>query len=164
MDVQRPSTGSSAFMVSHLPDFFDRFGINFTIDGPQLEYFVYEKKNGLDVSRSLTICLDEPGGEIRMMTFYPALSMHQGCRFLSAACFFMVMQHFANFRHIASGCQILIETRKGVFDAFYALLKDFVHIVICGKGDRVVIQNSFLPLGMDTSMISERPLADQDAE
>jgi len=165
MDVQLPTTGCSAFMVSHLPEFFARFGINYTIDGPQLEYFVYEKKNGLDISCSLTVCRDETAGEIRMMTFYPAISLQQGCRFFSAVCFFMVMQHFANFHHIASGCQILINTRKGIFDAFYALLKDFdFHIVICGEEDRVDIQSRFLPLDMDTSMIGERPLADQGAD
>jgi len=148
-------------MVSHLPEFIERFGINYTIDGPQLEYFVYEKKTNLDISCSLTVCFGAAAGEIRMMTFYPGLCLQHGCRFLSAVCFFLVMQHFANFHHIESECRILINTRQGVFDTFYAMLKDFdFHLVICGEDDRVDIQSRFLPLGMDTSMISERALAD----
>ncbi len=160
MDVQLPTAGCSDFMVSHLPDFFDRFGINYTIDGPQLEYFVYEKENGLDISCSLTGFFDDEAGEIRMLTFYPGICLQLGCRYLSAVCFFLVMQHFANFHHIESECRIMFNTRQGIFDSFWALLLDFdFHIMVYSEVDRVDIQSPFLPLGMDTSMICERALA-----
>ena len=159
MDKQLPTTGCSDFMTSHLSDFFERFGINYTIDGPQLEYFVFKKDNGEDISCSLTGYFDEQTGEIKMMTFYPNICSQEDCRYLSAVCFFLVMQHFANFHHIESDCQILFNTRQGVFDTFYALLQDFdFHIIVHGEMDRIDIQSRFHPLGMDTSMISERAL------
>lgn len=159
MNALQPLTGVSAFMVTHLPDFFDRFGISFTIDGPQLEYFVYEKKTGLDISCSLTFNFDETAGQINVMTFYPGLNLHPGTRYLSAVCFFMVMQHLANFHHIESACQIMLNTREGVFDTFYALLQDFdFHILIYGEEDRIDIESRFLSLAINTSMINERAL------
>ena len=163
--MQLPTDGVSAFMVSHLSDFFDRFGINFTIDGPQLEYFVYEKKTGLDISCSLTVNFDDAARQIKVMTFYPGLCLQLGARYLSAVCFFLVMQHFANHHHMGSDCRILLNTRKGIFDAFYAQLKDFdFNVLMYGEEGRVDIQSGLLPLAMDTSMISERPLADDPAE
>ena len=155
MDTQEPSTGCSAFMSSHLPDFFARFGIHYTIDGPQFEYFVYEKENIHDISCSITLEFDAAAGLINFMTFYPGISLLKGGRYLSAVCFFLVLQHFANFHHIGSGCRILLNTRQGVFDAFYALLQDFdFHILVCREEDRIDIESLFLPLAIDTSMIS----------
>lgn len=165
MDVQLPTTEVSAFMVSHLPDFFDRFGISFTIDGPQFEYYVYEKKAGRDISCSLTLGLDQAADRIKVMTFYPGLCQQQAPRYLSAVCFFMVMQHFAAFHHLGPACQILISTRQEVFDTFYAQLQDFdFHILKTGAEGRVDIQSDLHPLTMDTSMIDQRPLADQDGD
>jgi hypothetical protein len=159
MDVQLPSTEGSAFMASHLHAFFDRFGINYAIDGPQLEYFVYERKTGQDISCSLTVSLDEAARQINVMTFYPGLCLLHGTRYFSAVCFFIVMQHFANFHHIRSDYQILLSTGPDAFDTFYSLLKDFdFHILINGEKGLVAIQSSFLSQTMDTSMINERPL------
>jgi hypothetical protein len=162
MDMQLPATGCSDFMATHLPVYFERFGMHYTIDGPQLEYFVYKKENGEDISCSLTGYFDGQNGTINMMTFYPGICAQKDCHYLSAVCFFLIMQHFANFHHIESDCQILFNTRQGIFDRFWALLQDFdFHIMVHGEGDRVDIQSLFQPLGMDTSMISERAIADQ---
>lgn len=162
MIAQVPSAGVSAFMVSHMPDFFDRFGISFTIDGPQFEYYVYDKKTGEDISCSLTVKLDALAKQIDVMTFYPGICQLHGARYLSAVCFFVVMQHFGNFHHVGSECEILIHTRKGVFDTFYAQLLDFnFHILACGEDDRVDIQSRLLGLVLNTSMVGQRPLVDQ---
>ena len=150
-------------MASHLPEFFDHFGIEYTIDGPQSEYFVYNIKDHLDISCSLTLNFDEAAGQINFMTFYPGIFLQKECRYLSAVCFFLVIHHFANFHHIGSGCQILFNTRQGIFDAFYAHLKDFdFHVLARTEKDRVNVQSFFMPLAIDTSMISERPLADEE--
>lgn len=157
MDTLMPTTGCSAFMVSHLTEFFEHFGINYTIDGPQLEYFVYDKKNGRDISCSLTVNFDETAGRINFMTFYPGISMQEGGRYLSAVCFFLVIQHFVNFHHIGFRCCIQLNTRQEVFNSFYALLQDFnFHVLLYGTEDRIDIESLFLPLAFDTSMISER--------
>jgi len=165
MDASLPPAGGSAFMVALLPDFFDRFGISFTIDGPQIEYFVYEKKTGLDISCSLTVSFDEAAGQINVMTFYPGLYLHPVTHYLSAVCFFMVMQHLANFHQIGDNCRILLSTRQGAFDTFYALLKDFdFHILLCGVEDRVDIESQFPFSAVDTSMIDERSLVEEYAD
>jgi len=157
-----PPAWGTAFLTAHLPEFFDRFGLNFTIDGPQLEYFVYEKHTGQDISCSLTFSFDEAAGQIQVMTFYPGLHLHPVTHYLSAVCFFMVIQHLANFHHIQRECRILLSTRQGVFDTFYALLKDFdFHIMLCGVDDQVDIGSRFLHPVFDTSMIKERALPDE---
>lgn len=159
MVTLHPPSGLSAFMVLHLPDFFDRFGVSFCIDGPQLEYFIYQKKTGLDISCSLTVSYDEMTKQITVMTFYPGLYLHPETRFFSAVCFFMVTHHFAMFHHIECDCQIILNTKRDVFDSFYALLKDFdFHLLTKGKKDQVNIQSLFPFQIIDVSMFSERAL------
>lgn len=161
--VARPLPAvASAFMVSHLPDFFARYGLSFAIDGPQLEYFVYDKKTGLDISCSLTFDYDVAKGVVNVMTFYPNIHPCADSRYLSAVCFFMIMQHLASFYHINCHCRILLQTRRGVFDSFYALLKDFnFHILLYGEEDRIDIESRFLALTMDTTMINQRALVEE---
>ncbi len=118
------SSRRTYFMTSHLPDFLSQFGIDYSIDGPQLEYFVYQKKTNPDISCSLTFKYDNAIRQINVMTLYPGLWLHPGTRYLSAVCFFMVIQHVANFYHIESVCRISLNTEKNVFDNFYSLLKD----------------------------------------
>jgi len=159
MEAQLPPARISTFMLSHIPEFLDRFGINFTIDGPQLEYFVYEKRTGQDISCSMTLSLDAADREITVMTFYPGICLQQGVRYLSSVCFFMIMQHFAAFHHLGSEAHILVNTRQGIYDTFYARLQDFhFQILRGGEKDRIDITSSFVPMFLDTSMISERPL------
>lgn len=150
----------SAFMASHLPDFLDHFEISFCVDGPQVEYFVSQKTSGLDISCSLTVSLDEATGQVHVMTFYPGLWQHPETRYFSAVCFFMVLNHFANRHHIVGDCHIHLNTRTGVFDDFYALLKDFdFHVQSRGADDHIAIESCFFPLGLDTSMCLERALS-----
>lgn len=146
----------SDFMISHHHDFFDHFGINFNIDGPQLEYFVYTKKTGLDISCSITVNFDGGANQINVMTFYPGLYQFSGTRYFSAVCFFMVMQHFSSFHNIQHDCRICLNTPKLVFDNFYESLKDFdFQIELYGEENRVDIASHFLPISIDTSIILE---------
>jgi hypothetical protein len=152
-------------MSSHFTDFFNNFGISFSIDGPQLEYFVFMKETGIDISCSLTLGFDDPPGGIDVMTFYPGLNLHPNTRYLSAVCFFMVMQHFANFHHIGVNCRIHLNTCRDVFDSFYSLLGDFdFHVMLGGAaGNMINIESQFLPLNIDTSMFDLRALPDDYA-
>ena len=159
MNDIRPDAKYSVFMSSHLPDFLNDYGINFTIDGPQLDYFVYKKTTGKDISCSLTFDFNKQAGQIDVMTFYPGLYLHPCTRYFSAVCFFMVLNHFANFHHITSECRIFLKTRSEVFYDFYSLLNDFdFHVLLSGKDNRVEIESCFFPLGIDTSMLLERAL------
>ncbi|WP_300673658.1 hypothetical protein [Desulfoluna sp.] len=161
MNAFLPHPEVSTFMTSHLPDLFERYGMNFCIDGPQLEYFVYQKKTGLDISCSLTVNLDDDAGKINVMTFYPGLSLLPGSRYLSAVCFFIVMQHFANFHQIKRVCRICLHSKKAIFDSFYALLQDFnFHLQKSGEKDRVDVESFFRSSNIDTSMVIERALVD----
>ncbi|MBU1139489.1 MAG: hypothetical protein KKA76_10960, partial [Proteobacteria bacterium] len=102
MHVIHPLSSATAFMAAHRSDFFDRFGISFCIDGPQMEYFVYQKQTGLDISCSLTLSFDAVAGQVDVMTFYPGLYLHPQTHYFSAVCFFMVIHHFAQFHHSLS--------------------------------------------------------------
>lgn len=159
MHIFSPPSQLSLFMSSHIADFFYRFGLSFCIDGPQLEYFVFQKNTGLDISCSLTVNFDEPKKQINVMTFFPGLNLHPETHYFSAVCFYMVMHHFANFHHIKSDCTISLNTKQGVFDTFYALLQDFdFHMLLTGQNDHVDIESQLNYMVTDTSMFAKRAL------
>ncbi|MFH1156704.1 MAG: hypothetical protein V1793_23115 [Pseudomonadota bacterium] len=162
MDASQSDSRVSDFMTSHIPDFLGHFGIDFCIDGPQLEYYVYRKKNRADISCSLTFNYDGRADQINVMTFYPGLDQHPGTHYFSAVCFYMVVQHFVNFHNTGPGTRICLNTRKGIFDSFYASLKDFdFHILLFKEEDRVDIESRCLSMDIDTSMVLERALVDK---
>ncbi len=164
MDTFHPPGRISPFISSHLSDFFNNFGISFSVDGPQLDYFVSRNETGADISCSLTIGFDDPAGPIEVMTFYPGLNLLPHTRYLSAVCFFMVMQHFAGFKHIEVNCRIHLNTCQDVYDSFYSLLKDFNFQIIPGGLDNLInVESCFLPLDIDTTMFKLRALPEDYA-
>lgn len=160
MVALHPLSILSAFMTSHLPEFLHRFGISYCIDGPQLEYFIYQKKTSLDISCSVTVSFNKAGGQITVMTFYPGLYLHPDTHYLSAVCFFLITHHFAMFHNIECDFQIILNTKRQVFNHFYSGLKDFdFHLLAKGTEDNVYIQSLFPALIIDTSVFNERALS-----
>jgi len=145
---------ASPFIILHLPDFLDKFGITYSNNSTQLEYYIYSKKTGLNISCSLTLSYDEALGQINIETFYPRLHVYPETRFFSAVCFYLIIQHFANFHQIKYDCCISLNTNKIIFKTFYRLLKDFdFSIKYSGRDGHVNIVSHFSTSKIDTSVI-----------
>ncbi|MCB2184222.1 MAG: hypothetical protein KQH63_19525 [Desulfobulbaceae bacterium] len=145
------------FVAEKIPLFLQRFGISFTVEGSQITYCVYEKASGKDVSCSLEICIDHPAQRINVLMFYPGLSQLLDTHYFSAACFFLVIYHFAQYFKVSADYTIHLETKVHTFNSFYARLKDFDFQILHRISDTdVELSCHFCPLVFDTSVIGQR--------
>ena len=113
------------FMEIQVPLFFQRFSLSYTKDGKCIEYFLYSKEKKHEISTALIVSHDVFSNSINVSKFYPEIYKESTSKYMSAACFFLMMHHSAALFDIHCDCGICLETKRMVFDAFYGRLKDF---------------------------------------
>lgn len=118
-----------SFMEIHAPAFFQRFSLSYKNDGASIEYFLYSKKKKHKISTGLIVSHDVSSNSMNVSKFYPEIYKESIPKYMSAACFFLMMHHAAGVFGIHSDCNISIETKHLVFESFYQRLKDFDFVV-----------------------------------
>lgn len=88
-------------------------------------YFIKDKKSREIISRDLVLTLDKFSKEIHVSRFYPELKQRPMCKYLSAACFYLLVQHFASQKHLDNTYHISLDCNPDVFASFYTKLLDF---------------------------------------
>jgi hypothetical protein len=88
-------------------------------------YFIKDKKTEEIISRELVLTLDMFSKEIHVSRFYPELKSKPMCKYLSAACFYLLIQHFASEKHLDETYHISLDCTPEVFSSFYTRLPDF---------------------------------------
>ncbi len=147
----------SRFIQKHIPAFLERFDIDFTIDGHQIQYFVNETETKKEISCSIEVSLDKKNKRIDMLMFYPGLDRLSGTRYFSSTCFFLVMHHFMQHFHLKNDYSIFLRSELDTFDRFYAQFLDFDFLVYGMDKDHLVNASCrFQPMDVDVSMIIER--------
>jgi hypothetical protein len=148
----------SLFIQKNTPPFLDRFGIFFTIDGPQIGYCISELKSKKDISCSIEISMDREKKRIDVLMFYPGLSQLPDTHYFSAVCFFLVIHHFTLYFHLTSEYSIFLRTKPNIYNSFYAHFIDFKFSINHNGKDLLGDASCrFHPMDVDVSMITERP-------
>lgn len=151
----------SAFMQRNIPQLLTRFAISFCREDLCVEYFINRVGTGEPISYALVLSLDNPSHCVHVSRFHPELFREQSSRYLSAALFYLMIHHFAQCYGLDDSFTISLETRQNVFSKFYGRLDDFsFRIHSAGVGETVDLRSKLLPLGIDTSMITERVTPD----
>jgi len=88
-------------------------------------YFIRDKKTREIISRDLVLTLDNFSKEIHVSRFYPELKQRPMCKYLSAACFYLLVHHFAWEKHLNNTYHISLDCNPDVFASFYTKLLDF---------------------------------------
>ncbi|MBF0200621.1 MAG: hypothetical protein HQK66_04785 [Desulfamplus sp.] len=114
-----------SFMEMHIPMFLQRFSLSYARDCSCLEYFLHSKEKGMDISRELIISQDSFSLALHVSKFYPEIFREPLPKYMSAVCFFLMINHAASLFKIHRDTFIFIETRRDVFQRFYSRLKDF---------------------------------------
>jgi hypothetical protein len=113
-----------------------------------------DKKSRKYISQALIISLDIHKKNIHVAKFYPELYKQLNCKYMSAACFYLLVHHFGQCFHLDKTYHIDLETTPWVFHEFYERLKDFhLHITTFGLGNTVNVLSDYTPVPVDTSMI-----------
>ena len=146
------------FMNIHVPELLRRYSISCSAEDNCAEYFLTDRITHEEISRSLVFSLNLFSGQIHVSKFYPEIYKQPDPRYLSAACFYLLIRHFAQTFHLPEDFPIFLETQVSVFHAFYAKLKDFDFQIRCfHPGDNVEVCGRYCSARVDTEMITQRP-------
>ncbi len=125
MLVAVPEPGISHFMDTQVKRLMSRFSLSYVREDTCVEYFLNDTGKQTLVSLNLVLSHDRFSKGLYVSKFYPQLFLEQDHRFLSAACFYMMVHHSAGVFGLADHCRVSLETGTDVFDEFYSRLPEF---------------------------------------
>ena len=147
----------SLFMKKHVPRLLSRYAISYYQEDDCVEYFLTDKSSDEQVSYALVLSVDRNSKEIHVSRFYPELYKQKRSRFLSAACFYLLIHHFAHCYRLTSDYSISLDTRPATYERFFLRLKDFHfqlrRLTFC---ETAQISSDYEPLHIDLSMVEKK--------
>ncbi len=159
MNRSRPTQPESQFMLTNISLFLKRFSLSYYKEGTCIEYFLNRRQSDETISTALIFSYSPFRKNLHVSRFYPELRLQSNSKYLSAACFFLLIHHCAKAYALDRSCGISLETVPRVCEAFYTRLKDFnFSIKRCGLGDVVELVSDITPCSVNTDMITEHRL------
>jgi hypothetical protein len=151
-----PEPGMSPFMETQVKRLMSRFSLSYIREDTCLEYFLQDPQKQSLVSLNLILSHDRFTRGLYVSKFYPQLFLLKDHRFLSAACFYLMVHHSVGVFGLADHCRVSLETDTSVFDEFYSRLPEF-HFKIAYQRPcrRVCLYGSYDRLPIDTTIIEE---------
>ncbi len=147
----------SLFMRFNIGILLNRYDFSFCREDRCIEYFIMDKIKVEDISKALIMSLDLFKKNIHVAKFYPELYKQLNSKYMSAACFYLLIHHFGQYFHLDGSYHIDLETTPCVFHEFYEKLKNFhLHITNFGLGNTVNVLSDYTPVQIDTGLIHER--------
>ncbi len=125
MALNIPGQFTSQFLMTYLPLLLKRFSLSYEQDCSCLEYFLYSKEKMRQISKTLVVSHDLFSGSLYISKFYPEIFRELNCKYLSAACFYLMAHHAVKTFHLTDNCCISLETETSVYNNFYSRLNDF---------------------------------------
>ena len=151
LTAKRPE---SAFMTRNIPLFFERFCLSYYREASCIEYFISNLFTSETISSALIISYDAQNKDLHVSRFYPEIYLLPNSKYLSAACFYLLIQHCAVVFALDDKCHISLETVPEVSDSFYRRLNDFSFIVNKNSiGNVVELDSGITITTVNTSMI-----------
>ena len=154
MVLHIPGKQGELFLMTHLPLLLKRFSLFYEQDGSCLEYFLYSKEKKSWISKTLVVSHDLFSGSLYIAKFYPEIFREMNCKYLSAACFYLMAHHAVKRFHLADNCCVNLETDLAVFKNFYGRLDDFdFKIKYYRPSERVCLRGHYHEIDFGTDEI-----------
>ena len=146
----------SKFMSEKVPLLLARYALSYFQEGPCIEYFISRRFCTETISSDLVFSYSPAKKDLHVSRFYPELYHECNSKYLSAACFYIIVQHCASIYRLDEFCRISLETIPSIGDNFYGKLKDFnFHVHKRCLGNVVELTSKLVRAPVDTSMIGE---------
>lgn len=162
MVLSIPGQFESRFLMTYLPLLLKRFSLSYEQDCSCLEYFLYSKEKMRRISKNLVVSHDLFSGSLYIAKFYPEIYREMDCKYLSAACFYLMAHHAIKIFHLADNCCVHLETDAAVFNNFYGRLDDFgFKISYKRPSEKVCLKGYYHEISFGTDLILHHiPLGD----
>jgi hypothetical protein len=153
-------TCESNFAQDKIPLLLNRYELCYRREDNCVEYFVTDKATNRQISRSVIFSINRRSEQITVSKFFPELYRQTECKYLSAACFYLLMHHFASIYQIPEAYRIYLETRPETHREFFSKLLDFdLHIEGLKMCKSAEVCGNYPRLDMDVSMVKEKVMA-----
>jgi len=116
---------NTQFLSTYIHLLEKRFSLSYFQDYSCAEYFLDSRDTGRHVSENLILSRDDRSNGLYISKFYPRLVQEETSKYLSAACFYLMVQHAAHLFHLKDLCTVWLETDTLVYKDFYAKLREF---------------------------------------
>ncbi len=145
---------ASQFLVINLPLLLKRFALSYEQDDSCLEYFLYSKEKMRQISKNLIISHDLFSKSLYVSKFYPELFRELNCKYLSAACLYLMVHHAVKIFHLSDHCCVNLETDTVVFNNFYSRLNDFDFKITYNRpSERVSLRGHYHEIPFNTDEV-----------
>lgn len=150
----------SNFAKEKIPLLLIRYELCYHREDNCVEYFIVDKATKKQISRAVIFSLNRGSKQINVSRFCPELYRQTKCKYLSAACFYLLTHHFANIYQIPKAYRICLETRPETYKKFFSKLKDFhLHIKGLKLCKSAEVCGNYPQLDMDVSMVKQKVMA-----
>lgn len=140
-----------------LPALLRRYDFTYFREETCVEYAIAKKGTTQRISQAIVFSLNRPSQQIHVSKFYPELYKQVSCKYLSAACFYLLVHHFANLYRLPNDYRICLESLPDIFDNFYSKLRDFhLHIQWIELCKTAHICGTYPGLHIDVSQIKRQ--------
>lgn len=144
-------------MKENVSRLLSRYELRYYQECDCIEYFITNKETGEEISYSIVLSLNTHSKEIHISRFCPELYKEIDSKYLSAACFYLLIHHFGDIYHLDDRYRISLETRPATYYRFFSRLKDFdllnAGLRLC---ETIAVVGEYPPLDVNTSMIEKK--------
>ncbi len=156
MMAQVPDAHDNRFLLTHIPELLERFSLSYeSTDATCLGYFLYSKESSTTISRDLIVSHAVFSKSLYVSKFYPEIYRELNCRYLSAACFYLIAHHAIQTFHLADNCWVNLEAEETVYESFYSRLNDFdFKIQYHRPANRSHVRGRYHQIPLNTEMIT----------
>jgi len=143
------------FLMGRIPELLERFSLSYEKnDATCIEYFLFSKKKSKEISRSLIVSHEIFSKSLYVSKFYPEIYKELNCKYLSAACFYMMAHHAVQQFHLTDDCCVNLEAEDTIFDSFYSRLNDFDFKIQCNRpANHLYLRGRYHEMSFRTDMV-----------
>ena len=153
----------STFMRTNLAHFLQRFSVSYYKEDTCIEYFINRCGSTDRISSALLFSYSALAKKLHVSRFHPELYRQPNSKYLSAACFYLLIHHCADSFSLDDACLISLQTVPMISDRFYMRLRDFNFCIRnCGLVNSVELNSSIIRLSVDTSMIKPHAFGESE--
>lgn len=152
----------SHFAKENVTRLLSRYELAYYKEDKCIEYFITDKTTNEQISYAIVFSLNRNSRELHVSRFCPELYKQVESKYLSAACFYLLIHHFGHIYHLSKDYSISLETLPATYRAFFSRLKDFDLRMKGVKYSKTAeVLGEYPLINVDTSMIAKKAIGNE---
>lgn len=153
----------SHFAKDNVARLLSRYEFAYYKEDKCIEYFITDKTTNEQISYAIVFSLNRDSKDLHVSRFCPELYKQIESKYLSAACFYLLIHHFGNIYHLGKDYSISLETLPATYKAFFSRLKDFdLRMKGLKHSNTAEVLGEYPVINVDTSMIAQKPIENEE--